>query len=259
MCKRGLSHIAQQGFLISSVIFSLIVLNQNRGNSIREQKESSNPREAALATLSLLPDEVREIKEKGQRLELMTRIAEVLRQQDPELAKMLLLQTFDETFKREDDLKPEKMPADEATTLRRRIISLIAKDDRELAKSLLDRLDRETVASEETAADGSSYVQFAQGLAETHPDLAGYMVKKRSQSFLSWEGLLFLLDLREKEKPRADSLFLDLAVHVANQGARNVNEVLMLLCLCLLSAAPNGADAERSSGAFPARLSAWPY
>jgi len=178
--------------------------------------------------LSLLLDEVRDIKEKGRRLELMTRIAEVLGQQDPELAKMLLLQIFDETLKREDDAKAEKMRTDEANTLLRRIISLIAKDNRELAKSLLDRLDRETAAFEETSAGGSSYVQFARGLAETHPDLAGYMVKKRTQSFLSWEGLLFLFDLRERERLQADSLFLDMTAHVVNQGARNVNELLML-------------------------------
>lgn len=241
MCKRGLWKIAQQGFLgflLSGVIFGLIVLNSNRGNVIREQQESSSPREAALATLSLMPDEVRGIKEKGQRLELMIRIAEVLGQQDPELARILLLQTFDETFKREDEDKAEKMPTDEANALRRRIISLIAKDDRELAKSLLDRLDRQTDASEKISASDSSYVQFARGLAETHPDLAGYMVKKRRQSFLSWEGLLFLLDLQRREKSRADSLFLDLTAHVANQGARDVNELLMLYAYAFLPPLP---------------------
>lgn len=51
---------------------------------------------------------------------------------------MLLLQAFDETFKREDEDKAEKMPTDEANALQKRIISLIARDDRELAKSLLD-------------------------------------------------------------------------------------------------------------------------
>ncbi len=241
MCKRGLWKIAQQGFLgflLSGVIFGLIVLNSNRGNLIREPQESSSPREAALATLSLMLDEVRGIKEKGQRLELMIRIAEVLGQQDPELARILLLQTFDETFKREDEDKAEKMPTDKANALRRRIISLIAKDDRELAKSLLDRLDRQTDASEKISASDSSYVQFARGLAETHPDLAGYMVKKRRQSFLSWEGLLFLLDLQRREKSRADSLFLDLTAYVAKQGARDVNELLMLYAYAFLPPLP---------------------
>lgn len=98
---------------------------------------------------------------------------------------MLLLQAFDETFKREDEDKAEKMPTDEANALQKRIISLIARDDRELAKSLLDRVDQEPDASQESSAAGSNDVQFARRLAETHPDLASYMAKKRRQSFLS--------------------------------------------------------------------------
>lgn len=67
MCKRGLWRIAQQGFLTSAVIFGLIVYS-NQGNLIREPQDSSSPREAALATLSLRPDEVVALRRKANAL-----------------------------------------------------------------------------------------------------------------------------------------------------------------------------------------------
>jgi len=195
-----------------------------RGHSVRQQEESQSPRDIALAVLSSVLEDVREIREADQRLELTVRIAELLGREDPDRAKGLLARAFEETLTYQDDVKTDELQLSKVNALQRRIISLIAQHDEALAKSWLDRLDERI----ESADGASRYVSFARGLVEDHPELAGHMARKRLKSFLNWEGLRFLSDLRRKEKSQADSLFLDLAAWVASQGARDVNELLVL-------------------------------
>jgi hypothetical protein len=225
MYKRVLCCIIPFGGLVIGAIFMIFVWNGSWGDSIGQQEENSNPRESALAMLSSLPEELRDIEDPEERLGLIVRIAEILERDNPERAKVLLITAFEEMLKR--DAKQTEEP-DRWNALRKRIITRIARHDEELAKRLLDRLDERSLSSEETSSAQEGYVHFARGLIDDHANLAGYMARKRMRSLLSGEGLLFLLDLREKDKTQADRLFLEVTSQVAAQGAKDVNELLLL-------------------------------
>jgi len=235
MAKRILGRIATLGLFVIGVGF--IGWNSSGVILIRRQEERPNSREVALAVLSSLPEEMRDIEDPEERLELVVRVAEVLERDSPERAKALLTAAFEEMLKYESDAKQTEMP-DRWNALRKRIISRIARHDEELAKRLLDRLYERGFSSEETSSAQIGYVQFARGLIDDRPNLANYMARKRMRSLLSWEGLLFLLDLREKDKAQADRLFLEVASQVASEGAKDVNELLLLYAYAFSPALP---------------------
>jgi len=244
---------------ICSIGVVLVAVSGDRKDAPRHQDGGQSPREVALAVLSALPEEVRGIRDAIPRLELMVRIAEVLGRENPEHAKMLLVAAFDETFTCEDEAKGEEERLSTLNAVRQRIVSLAVRHDEGLAKSLLDRLDERTESSEEAP----HYTQLARGLIVDRPDLAIYMARKRMRSFLSWEGLRFLLALREKEKAEADSFFLDLTAQVASQGAGDINELLILYAYVFSPSLPleltrNGPQArflpDYQSGAIDPQL-----
>ncbi|GBC76739.1 hypothetical protein HRbin08_00204 [bacterium HR08] len=233
MCGRGVHCLALLAFLVIGVTLTI----WSGGRRPLQREEPSNPREAALETLSLLPDEIRDIERREQRLELIIRIADILRSEDPERARGLLTRAFQETLSDEGGAKDDHWRG-KWSALQRRIISRIAQHDEGLAKRLLDELHERSASAETTSSAQVSYVQFARGLIENHPDLAGYMVRRRMRTLLNWEGLLFLLDLREKARAQADLLFLDLTSQVASQGAGDVNELLLLYAYVFSPALP---------------------
>ncbi len=233
MCGKGAYRLALLAFLMTGV--ALTIWSKDRMSPQRE--EPSNPREAALETLSLLLDEMRDIERQEQRLELIVRIAEILGSESPEKAQWLLTRAFEETLKDEGGAKDDQW-REKRSALQRQIISRVAQHDEELAKRLLNELHERSASAETTSSAQVSYVQFARGLIEAHPDLASYMARKRMRSLLSWEGLLFLLDLRERERGQADLLFLDLTSRIASQGTGDVNELLLLYAYVFSPALP---------------------
>jgi hypothetical protein len=87
--------------LVIGASFMSFVWNGSRGDSIGQQEENSNPRESALAMLSSLAEEMRDIEDPEERLGLIVRIAEILERDNPERAKVLLITAFEEMLKRD--------------------------------------------------------------------------------------------------------------------------------------------------------------
>jgi TonB family protein len=139
------------------------------------------------------------------------RLAAVLWKHDETHARFLFEKALNLTIANAND--PE---ARALSTLHRRVIALIARNDAEWAKRLIDSAAKREGENEGAKTSSGANIRTALGLMEEDASVAVQFAERSLQSGVNPAFLEFILTLRKKEEPEANRLFLQALLDVAN-------------------------------------------
>jgi hypothetical protein len=230
--------------IIGTLLF-LVPVNAQQRNQTRkpEKKSDAASKEAALlrsnATnlLRSLAQSGNEIESIADRVRVLGEIGDGLWPIDQDDARAVLLRSFQEIDKLSSGSESDReRVASQIRSLRRMVLSRIARHDPALANQLIRDLPQAPLTADEkhmqlygaAGTNGEALLALADNLLASDPKRAAALARYSLQDGLSQLLRLFLIDLRGKDPVAADSLVETALGHASMQHPGRLFDVLML-------------------------------
>ena len=110
----------------------------------------------------------------------------------------------------------------------RRVIALVARSDPEWAKRLIDTAAKREPDNQGSTTAGDTNLTTALGLLEEDPTVAVQFAERSLTAGLPWGFFEFIQNLRTKDEPEANRLFLQALNSLAQQPAVNIKDFHLL-------------------------------
>ena len=149
----------------------------------------------------------------------LARLATVLWKQDETHARFLFEKALSLTIANDND--PE---AKALLTLHRRVIALIARSDAQWAKRLIESAAKRETEDQSSKTLSVASIGTARGLLEEDPAVAVQFAERSLEGGVAWGFLDFIHDLRKKDEPEANRLFLRALNSLSQQPTVNILE-----------------------------------
>lgn len=168
----------------------------------------------------------------------MARLASLLWKQDEPYARSLFEKAINLTTAQGTDAEARAL-----STLHRRVLAVLARSDPEWAKRLIDSAAKRETEDQGSKAFSAANLATARGLLEEDPTVAVQFAERSLKGGVSWGFLDFIQNLRKKDEPEANRLFLQALNYLSQQPTVNILE-LHTLGLYLFTA-PNLIDPDQ--------------
>lgn len=149
----------------------------------------------------------------------IARLASVLWKQDEPHARVLFDKALNLTIATGND--PETWAL---STLHRRVIALIARSDAEWAKRLIDAAAKREAEDQSSKTFAATNIRTALGLLEEDAAVAIQFAEQSLKGGVHTAFLDFVLNLRKRDEPQANRLFLQALHYLSQQPAVNILE-----------------------------------
>ena len=149
----------------------------------------------------------------------VARLAAVLWKQDETHARFLFEKALSLTIANGNDSEARAL-----STLHRRVIALIARSDAEWAKRLIDSAAKRETEDQRSKAFSSTNLRTALGLLEEDSPVAVQFAERSLKGGVAWGFRDFIHNLRKKDEPEANRLFLQALNYLSQQPTVNILE-----------------------------------
>ena len=197
-------------------------------------REAEELRLSATSLLHSLAQSANEIEDITERVRVLAEIGDAFWLVDPEQGRTVLVRAFKEIEKL-SETDPERL-ATQKRTLRRIVLSRIAKREPSLANQLIHDLPNEIPTADEKAMqrqgvatpNAEALLAIAESLLATDPKRAAATAAYSLQDGLSQRLRLFLIKLRAKDSAAADGLFAAAIREASAQHPARLFDVMVL-------------------------------
>lgn len=149
----------------------------------------------------------------------VARLAAVLWKQDETHARFLFEKALSLTIANGNDSEARAL-----STLHRRVIALIARSDAEWAKRLIDSAAKRDAEDQRSKIFSATNLRTALDLLEEDSPVAVQFAERSLIGGVAWGFRDFIHDLRKKDEPEANRLFLQALNYVSQQPTVNILE-----------------------------------
>ena len=149
----------------------------------------------------------------------IARLAAALWKQDETHARFLFEKALNLTIANGDDNEARAL-----ATLHRRVIALIARNDAEWAKRLIDAAAKREAEDQSSKAFSGANIRTALGLLEEDPPVAAQFAERSLKGGVDSAFLDFILTMRKKDESEANRLFLQALNYLSHQSAVDITE-----------------------------------
>lgn len=201
--------------------------------------ESDDKQDTKLAVYQVhrLADKILALRSVRAKAFELARLASVLWKQDESHARVLFEKALTLTIANGNDNDARALSA-----LHRRVIALIARNDAEWAKRLIDAAAKRETEQGSKSFSSAANLRTALGLLEEDVPVAVQFAERSLQGGIPAGFLDFVLTLRKKNEPEANSLFLEALHYLSQQPAVDIR-ALHSLGLYLFTA-PDLVDSD---------------
>ena len=190
---------------------------------------------SATSLLHSLAQSANEIEDITERVRVLAEIGDAFWLVDPEQGRTVLVRAFKEIEKLSLETDPERL-ASQKRTLRRIVLSRIAKHEPSLANQLIHDFPNEIPTADEKAMqqqgvatpNAEALLAIAESLLATDPKRAAATAAYSLQDGLSQRLRLFLIQLRAKDRAAADGLFAAAIREASAQHPARLFDVMVL-------------------------------
>ncbi|HEY5884554.1 MAG TPA: hypothetical protein VIT88_07685, partial [Pyrinomonadaceae bacterium] len=149
----------------------------------------------------------------------IARLAAVLWKQDETHARFLFEKALSLTIANGNDSDARALSA-----LHRRVIALLARSDAEWAKRLIDSAAKREAEDQSSKSLSAANISTALGLLEEDSPVAVQFAERSLKGGVAWGFLDFIHNLRKKNEPEANRLFLQALHYLSQQPTVNILE-----------------------------------
>ena len=149
----------------------------------------------------------------------IARLAALLWKHDEPHARFLFEKALDSTIANGNDAEARAL-----STLHRRVIALIARSDAEWAKRLIDSAAKREAEDQGSKTFSRTNIRTALGLLEEDAPVAIEFAERSLKGGVDSAFLDFVLNLRKKDEPEANRLFLQALNYLSQKPAVNILE-----------------------------------
>ncbi|HEU4510355.1 MAG TPA: energy transducer TonB [Pyrinomonadaceae bacterium] len=149
----------------------------------------------------------------------LARLASALWKYDEPHARSLFEKALNMTIANGSDREARAL-----SFLHRRVIALVARNDPEWAKRLIDTAAKREADDPGSKTAGDANITTALDLLEEDPTVAAQFAERGLKAGLPWGFLDFIKNLRRKDEPEANRLFLQALMSLAQQPAVNIKD-----------------------------------
>ena len=149
----------------------------------------------------------------------IARLASLLWKQDEPHARFLFEKALNLTIANGNDAE-----ARDLSTLHRRIIALLAHNDPEWARRLIDSATKREAEDQSSKSSSSANIRTARGLVDEDPTVAVQFAERSLKGGVHSAFLDFVLALRKKDEPEANRLFLQALNYLSHQTYVDIKE-----------------------------------
>jgi TonB family protein len=232
--------------VLSSLLITLALLSVARAQQPVGEQPSANVSNApdnnhdaklAIYQVHRLADKILNLRSVPTKAVEVARLASVLWNYDETHARFLFEKALNLTIANGSD------PDQRALSIsHRRVIALVARNDAEWAKRLIDAAAKRDLEDERSKNFTRTNIATALDLLDEDSPVAAQFAERSLKGGVHEAFVDFLLDLRKKDEPTANSLFVQALTHLAQQPAVNVLD-FNSLGLYLFSS-PDNVDTE---------------
>ena len=234
-------------------------VNSASKSNAADTKKADRLRTNAMSLLYSLAQSGNEIDSVFERVLVLAEVGDALWLVDQDQARKILVRDFQEIDKLSAGAdRDRKVVENQTRTLRRIVLSRIARHDPALASQLIRSLPSEPPTEDDRArqrdgvstVNGEALLGLAQGLLATDPKKAAFLGAASLQDGLSQRLRLFLIALRAKDPAAADALADAALKQAAGEHPARLFDVLMLWDYAYQPASfyLNGISWEREPG-----------
>lgn len=149
----------------------------------------------------------------------IARLAAALWKQDEPYARLLFEKALNLTIPNGTDTEARAL-----STSHRRVIALIARNDAEWAKRLIDSEAKREAEDQNSKSFSHTNIRTALGLLEEDAPVAVQFAERSLKRGVDRAFLDFILTLRKKDEPEANRLFLQALTYLSQQSAVHILE-----------------------------------
>lgn len=149
----------------------------------------------------------------------LARLASVLWKQDETQARFLFEKALSLTIANGNDTEARAL-----STLHYRVIALLARSDAEWAKRLIDSAANREAEDQSSKSFSAANLRTALGLLGEDSPVAVQFAERSLKGGVAWGFRDFIHDLRKKDEPEANRLFLQALYYLSQEPAVNVLE-----------------------------------
>ena len=192
-----------------------------------EQPPANSPREpddkqdAKLAVYQVhrLAEKILSLRNVRAKAFELARLASVLWKQDETHARFLFEKALNLTIANGNDTEARAL-----STLHRRVIALIAHSDAEWATRLIDSAAKREAGDQGANTSSGTNIRTARSLVEEDPPVAVQFAQRSLKGGVHPAFIDFVLNLRKKDEPGANRLFLQALNYLSQQAAVDITE-----------------------------------